>query len=148
MVDVGDPAPDFVLRDQDRQEVRLSDLRGKKVVIVFYPFSFSGICQSELCEIRDDITDYSNERVQTLADLLRLRAGAEGVGRRAGADLPGAVGLWPHGEVARAYGAFHEGAGAAVRGTFVVDEQGVVVHKVLNDLGEKRDHAPVLAALA
>ncbi|HEX8497862.1 MAG TPA: redoxin domain-containing protein, partial [Actinomycetales bacterium] len=67
MVDVGDLAPDFELADQDRKPVRLSSLRGKKVVIVFYPLAFTGTCQGELCAIRDSIADFSGDDVQTLA---------------------------------------------------------------------------------
>ncbi len=56
MIEVGDDAPDFELPDQTRQPVRLSDYRGKKaVVLVFYPFSFTDVCSSELCGIRDGL---------------------------------------------------------------------------------------------
>ena len=151
MVDVGDIAPDFVLKDQDRQEVRLSDFRGKNVVLVFYPFSYSGICQAELCGIRDDLPRFRNESTQTLAvscDSLQVhKAWAD----QQGYDFPLLADFWPHGEVARLYGVFHEEAGAALRATFVLDKDGVVVHKVVNGLGEQRDHAayePVLASLA
>ncbi len=67
-VDVGDEAPDFELEDQDRTKVRLSSFRGRKnVVVVFYPLSFTGVCQGELCAIRDSIADLSGDDVQTLA---------------------------------------------------------------------------------
>lgn len=50
----GTEAPDFTLKDQDGQDVTLSSFRGdKNVTLVFYPFSFSGICRTELCELRD-----------------------------------------------------------------------------------------------
>ncbi|MBW3659882.1 MAG: redoxin domain-containing protein, partial [Actinobacteria bacterium] len=67
-VEVGDAAPDFELRDQTGQPVRLSDYHGKKaVVLVFYPFTFTGLCQGELCSIRDEIDVFQNDDVQTLA---------------------------------------------------------------------------------
>ena len=67
-VDVGDEAPDFELADQDRRKVRLSSFRGEKnVVVVFYPLSFTGVCQSEMCAIRDSIADFDGDDVQTLA---------------------------------------------------------------------------------
>ena len=57
MVDVGQEAPDFTLKDQSGQDVSLADFRGKKnVVVVFYPFTFTGGCQGELCEIRYDLS--------------------------------------------------------------------------------------------
>jgi len=151
MVDVGDVAPDFTLKDQDRTEVRLSDFRGRKsVVLVFYSFSYSGICEGELCRIRDDIADFSNDSVQTLAvsvDSLQVHAAWA---KEQGYTFPLLADFWPHGEVARAYGVFHEEAGAALRATFVIDKQGVVVDKVVNPIGEARDHdayAKVLASL-
>jgi peroxiredoxin len=149
MVDVGDVAPDFTLKDQDREEVRLSDFRGSKnVVLVFYPFSFSGICTGELCEIRDDLGEWVGDDVQTLAisvDCLQVHKGwadAQGYG------FPLLADYWPHGEVARAYGVFSEEVGCAFRATFVIDKQGVVTYKVVNGIGEARDHSDARKALA
>src|SRR2546423_12155896 len=45
----GDPAPDFELMDQDKNKIKLSDLRGKKVVLLFYPMDFSPVCTAEHC---------------------------------------------------------------------------------------------------
>ena len=67
-VATGEQAPDFELRDSTGQPVRLSDYRGKKaVVLVFYPFAFSGICTGELCSLRDDVERFHNDDVETLA---------------------------------------------------------------------------------
>lgn len=148
MVDVGDLAPDFVLKDQDRNEVRLSDLRGKKVALVFYPFSYSGICSGELCSIRDDLADFSNDDTVTLAisvDSLQVHGAWA---KDQGYAFPLLADFWPHGEVARAYGVFHEDAGAALRATFVLDREGRVVYKLVNGLGEGRDHTDAKKALA
>ena len=68
MLDVGTPAPDFTLRDQNQQPVTLSDFRDtKNVLLVFFPLAFTGICQGELDEIRDHLPDYENDVTQTLA---------------------------------------------------------------------------------
>jgi peroxiredoxin len=149
MVDVGEAAPDFALKDQNREEVRLSDFRGSKnVVLVFYPFSFSGICTGELCEIRDDLGEWVGDDVQTLAisvDCLQVHAGWA---KQEGYEFPLLADYWPHGEVARAYGVFSEEVGCAFRATFVIDRQGIVVHKVVNGIGEARDHASTRKAVA
>ncbi len=56
---VGTPAPDFTLKDQNNQEVRLADFHGRKaVLLVFYPLAFTGTCQGELTEIRDNLPLY------------------------------------------------------------------------------------------
>jgi mycoredoxin-dependent peroxiredoxin len=149
MVDVGDVAPDFALKDQDRQEVRLSGFRGRKnVVLVFYPFSFSGICTGELCEIRDDLPEWVGDDVQTLAvsvDCLQVHAGWA---KQEGYSFPLLADYWPHGEAARAYGVFSEEVGCALRATFVIDKQGVVTYKVVNGIGDARDHTEARKALA
>ncbi|MBO0849093.1 MAG: redoxin domain-containing protein, partial [Pseudonocardia sp.] len=65
---VGSEAPDFTLRNQNNEEVTLSSFRGKQnVLVVFYPFAFSGICTGELCAVRDDLAAFQNEDVQILA---------------------------------------------------------------------------------
>lgn len=65
--EVGTEAPDFTLKDQNNQDVTLSSFRGRRnVLVVFYPFAFSGICTGELCAIRDDIGSFQNEDVQVL----------------------------------------------------------------------------------
>ena len=59
---VGTVAPDFTLKDQNNQEVTLSDYRGKKnVLVVFYPLAFTGTCQSELCKVRDTLPTFEND---------------------------------------------------------------------------------------
>src|SRR5262249_33531284 len=65
---VGAVAPDFTLKDENHQRVTLSDFRGKKnVLLVFYPFAFSGVCHGELCEIRDNLADFVNDDAELLA---------------------------------------------------------------------------------
>ena len=66
-VEVGQQAPDFTLNDYNKQAVTLSSFRGDKpVLVVFYPFAFSGICTGELCQLRDELADYENANVQVL----------------------------------------------------------------------------------
>ena len=68
MVSPGDAAPDFTLKDQDGNDVTLSKFRGEKnVVLVFYPFTFTGVCEGELCSLRDDLSEYENANAQVLA---------------------------------------------------------------------------------
>ena len=58
-IDIGQPAPAFTLKDQSGADVSLSDFAGEKAVaLVFYPFTFTGVCEGELCQLRDDIADF------------------------------------------------------------------------------------------
>ena len=151
MVDVGDQAPDFELPDQDRQPVRLSSFRGSKnVVVVFYPLSFTGTCQGELCALRDGIDDFSGDDVQTLAISVDSSAVHKRWAEDQGYAFPLLADFWPHGEVARAYGVFDEASGLAQRGTFIVDKGGKVAYKVVSAMKSPRDldeYRSVLAGL-
>ena len=131
-VDVGDLAPDFELRDQHGTPVRLSDHRGRKVVLIFYPLAFSGVCHGELNAIRGRVPAAVADDVQLLTvsvdSMFAHRAWAD----RRVITFPLLSDFWPHGEVARAYGVFDEEKGVAVRGTFIIDGEGVVRWKVVN----------------
>lgn len=151
MVDVGDEAPDFELPDQDRSPVRLSSYRGSRnVVLVFYPLSFTGTCQGEMCAIRDSIAEFSGDDVQTLAVSVDSTAVHKRWADEQGYTFPLLADFWPHGEVARTYGVLQEEAGLALRGTFIIDKQGVVAYKVVNEIPDARDldaYREVLARL-
>ncbi len=146
---VGDPAPPFRLKNQYGELVSLEDFRGSKnVVIVFYPFAFSGICTGEMREIRDGLADFEGEDIQVVAvscdAMYSLRAWADAEGH----FFPLLSDFWPHGEAARAYGVFSEENGFAIRGTFLVDRDGVIRWTLVNGPGESRDFSDYRAALA
>lgn len=147
-ISVGDVAPDFTLRDQNGADISLADFKGQKnVVLVFYPFAFSGICTGELCEIRDNLGAFVSDDVQVLAiscdHMFSQRAWAD----KEAYFFPLLSDFWPHGEVARAYGVFNERAGAALRGTFLIDRDGVVAWSLVNPIGEGRDFSGYHEAL-
>jgi peroxiredoxin len=147
-VNVGDEAPDFELRDQHGTPVRLSDLRGeKKVVLVFYPLAFSGVCTGELAELRDGFRDAGDD-VRLLAvsvdSMFALRAWSD----RERFWFPLLSDFWPHGGTARRYGVFDEAKGLALRGTYVIDTEGVVRWKVVNAIPDARDIDEYREALA
>ncbi|MEU1883276.1 peroxiredoxin [Streptosporangium sp. NPDC020072] len=147
-VDVGSPAPDFELKDQHGTPVKLSDHRGKKVVLIFYPLAFSGVCHGELCALRDEFIANAPEDVQVLTvsvdSVFTHRAWAD----QEGYTFPLLSDFWPHGQVAQAYGVFDEEKGIATRGTFVIDGEGVVRWSVVNPIPQARDIAEYLRVLA
>jgi peroxiredoxin (alkyl hydroperoxide reductase subunit C) len=148
-VAVGSVAPAFELRDQNNQVVRLSDFLGRRaVLLVFYPFAFSGTCQSELGHVRDRLADFQNDRVQVLAVSVDTVYAHKVWAERERYAFPLLSDFWPHGDVAQAYGVFNERTGAANRGTFLIDRDGVIRFAEMNPPGEPRDHAVWLAALA
>ena len=58
-ITVGQVAPEFSLRDTDKNKVTLSELKGKPVLLLFFPQAFTGVCTKELCSVRDSLTFYN-----------------------------------------------------------------------------------------
>ena len=147
-IEVGTKAPDFELKDQHGQAVRLSDYEGKKnVVLLFYPFAFSGVCTGELCALRDELPTFVNEDVQLLAVSNDTPFALRVFGEQEGLEYPLLSDFWPHGEASRAFGVFDEEKGCAVRGTFIIDKEGVVRWTVVNGLPDARDLNDYVKAL-
>ena len=138
---VGDVAPDFSLPDQDRQVVSLAELRGRPVLVVFYPFAFSGICTGELCQLRDELTTYTDAGVQVVAISTDPVFSLKAFKAQEGLEFPLLSDFWPHGATAQAYGVFNDKAGMALRGTFLVDADGTVAFAEVNAPGDAREQS-------
>lgn len=119
---VGEIAPDFVLKDQNNQDVRLSDFRARcPVLLVFYPLAFTGVCSSELSSLSSlpawaqvltvSVDSVYAHKVWTLQEDF---------------SVPLLSDFWPHGAVASSYGVFNSARGYAERGTFMVASGGIV----------------------
>ena len=148
-VEIGDLAPDFVLKDQHGTDVKLSELREKKnVVLVFYPLAFSGVCSGEMCAMRDDFPEVTRDDVELLTVSVDsgfvLRTWAE----RDHFNFGMLSDFWPHGAVAKSYGVFDDEKGIATRGTFIIDKSGVIRWKVVNPIPQARDIADYQKAIA
>lgn len=150
-VEVGQAAPEFTLTSQTGDKVSLSDFRGSKnVLLMFYPFAFTGTCTGELCTLRDRYTDFVNDDTVVLSvscdpfPSIRVFAEQEGLTHPMLSDF------WPHGAVSTAYGAFLGDKGFATRASFVIDKDGIIRWAVVNGPGEARsadDYAEALSAL-
>lgn len=138
---VGDAAPEFSLPDQDKQVVSLVDLRGRPVLLVFYPFAFSGLCTGELCQLRDELAAYTDAGVEVLAISTDPVFSLKAFKAQEGFDFPLLSDFWPHGTVAESYGVFNEKAGMALRGTFLLDAEGTVVFAEVNQPGDVREQS-------
>lgn len=149
MIEVGDEAPDFTLRDQNNEEVTLSAFRGSSaVLVIFYPLAFTGICTAELCAVRDDLAAYQNDDVQVVSISVDSAYTHKVFSEREGYEFPLLSDFWPHGAVAQSYGVFNAAVGFANRGTFLVDKDGIVRFAEMNQPGEGRDAQAWLDAIA
>lgn len=126
MIEPGTPAPEFTLADQDGDEVSLSDLRGERVVLVFYPADFSPVCGDQLSiyqEVEPEIAARGARLVGISVDSSWAhRAFAD----KLGLEITLLSDFHPKGEVTRAYGAYIEQRGHPNRSLVLIDAEGVV----------------------
>ncbi len=146
-IKVGDPAPDFSLKDQDQKDVKLSDFRGKKhVVLAFYPLDWSPVCTGENKCLTDDFPSFQSSNAEVVgistdsffshkawADHLELK-------HRLLADM--------HRTVSKAYGLYFEPLNCAKRATVIVDKHGKVAYVKVQEIKTARDDKEILAALS
>lgn len=148
-VEIGSEAPDFELPDQHGTPVKLSSFRGtKNVVLVFYPLAFSPVCSGELCALREDFPEVSRDDVELLTVSVDSMFSHKVWAEQENFQFHLLSDFWPHGEVARQYGVFNSDRGVAIRGTFVIDKEGIVRWSVVNPIPQARDIADYQKALA
>ncbi len=145
---VGSPAPAFSLTDQDKNTVTLDDLMGRKSLIVFIPFPFTGICDEESCMIRDQLATLDGLDANVVVITCHAVPVAKKWSDENGFTFPVLSDFWPHGVVATAYGAFNEDVGGANRMTFVLDADGIVRSVIdSGSLGTAREFDEYVTAL-
>jgi mycoredoxin-dependent peroxiredoxin len=149
VLEVGDVAPDFSLRDQHGQQQTLGARRGERnVLLVFYPFAFTGVCTGEMRALSDNASAWVDLGTDVLAvscdSVPSLRVFAE----QEELEFPLVSDFWPHGEVSTAYGAFDSKLGAAGRATYAIDKAGAVRWTVRTAIPDARDINDYLKALA
>ena len=146
-VSVGDVAPQFVLTNQHGEDFDLSEYRGKPVVLVFYPLSFSGTCTGELCDLRDNLNLFTDAKVELVGISVDSKFTQAAFAESQGYDFQLLADFWPHGEVTKTYGAFIDERGHGTRATFVINADGLVVAKFTTSPGEARDIASYRSAI-
>ena len=101
---IGDMAPNFELVNQHGEKISLTSYKDKKnVVVIFYPFAFSGICTGELCALRDDLSAFQNDNVELIAISCDPMYANKVFAEKEGYKFQVLSDFWPHGQVAKAY---------------------------------------------
>ena len=149
-VDVGTKAPDFTLTNQDRQPVKLSDQRGKPVVLAFFPAAFSSVCTKELCTFRDSIAQLNAAHAQVYGISVDTFFTLKAFQDQQHYNFPLLSDF--NKQVIRDYGVFNYDMiglkGIAKRAVFVIDKDGVVRHKeILDDARNEPNYEQVLSTL-
>jgi peroxiredoxin len=138
-IGTGDEAPEFDLHVDGDVRVRLADFRGRRnVLLVFHPFAWTPVCEEEARDLQENLPSFESADTDVLLVACDPPAARQAWKEHLGLTYTLASDFWPHGEAARAYGVFDESCGAPVRGTFLIDRDGVVVWSLVNDADTRR----------
>jgi mycoredoxin-dependent peroxiredoxin len=148
-VEIGQRAPEFALKNQHGQLVRLSQWQGRRnVLLVFYPLAFSGVCTGELAALQRELPFFAEHETDVVAASVDSMYAQRAFADQQGLDFPLLADFWPHGDTARAYGVFDEQRGVALRGSFLVDTAGAVRWTVVHAIPDARDMEEYMKAVA
>jgi peroxiredoxin len=143
----GATAPDFSLANQHDEQIQMSRLLDGPLLLVFYPYAFSGICSNELTELNDRLPSFREAGVRlagiSVDTMYALRVFAE----QLGLEFDLLSDFWPHGAVAQQFNVFDARRGCAMRGSFLIKTSGIIGWQVVNDPGSGRDLAAHLDAI-
>jgi peroxiredoxin len=146
---VGEPAPEFELYDTQGEKVSLESLKGNKSLVVFIPYPFTGTCESELCAIRDRMSELNDLEANVVAITTDTVFSNREWSQKNGFEFPVLSDFWPHGVVTDAYGTLDHAVGAAFRNSFVLDSEGIVRAKIGTESRKfAREFDDYVAALA
>ena len=148
---VGSKAPDFTLTNQDREPVTLSQLKGKPVVLAFFPAAFSSVCAKEMCTFRDSMAQLGKANAQVFGISVDTFFTLKAFQEQQKLTFPLLSDF--NKQVIRDYGVFNEDMiglkGIAKRAVFVIDKDGIVRHQeVLEDARNEPDYSKVFATLS
>jgi peroxiredoxin len=143
----GTPAPDFILPSGPDSQVRLSDLRGKPVILVFYPADWSPVCGDELALFNEVLPEFQRHAAQ----LLGISVDGVWCHRAYSQDrhlrFPLLADFEPKGAVSRAFGAYRAQDGFSERALFLIDGEGVVRWSYLSPVDVNPGVDGILAAV-
>jgi peroxiredoxin (alkyl hydroperoxide reductase subunit C) len=126
IVEAGTPAPDFTLPDQDGNEVSLESLRGRRIVLVFYPLDFSPVCTDQLNVYQEVLGELESEGATLYGVSVDSAYSHRAFQQQLGITIPLLSDFHPKGEVSRAYGVLIEERGHTGRALVMIDPDGIV----------------------
>ena len=147
-LEVGDEAPDFTTRDENLEEFKLSSLRGRNVLLVFYPLAFSPLCTKELVDITGQAEKYDAAGAEVIGVSVDNPYVLKAFKRDKKLNAHLVSDFHPKGAIAKQYDAYIDEAGIATRATFVIDKDGKIAGKIVTHPGEARNQEEYLQALA
>jgi peroxiredoxin len=143
----GAQAPDFALQGNDDKEHKLSDYRGKNVVLAFYPLDFSPVCSKEHSCFMDDLSQFNSLDAQVFGISVDSRWAHKAFAAKLGIQYPLLADFHPKGAVAEKYGLYQPEKGLANRATVIIDKNGVVQAVQVSEMPQQRSNADILGVL-
>lgn len=137
---VGDMARDFALKDQNDKEFKLSEHKGKRVLLSFHPLAWTGVCAKQMKSLEANKETF--DLLNTVAVGLSVDSAPS---KKAWAETLGILStslladFWPHGGVAKLFGIFREKNGISERANILVDEDGKIVFVKIYPIPELPD---------
>ena len=144
---VGQPAPDFSLKNQNQKDVKLSDFRGRNVVLAFYPLDWSPVCTKEHACFVDDLKSFEGVNAQVLGISVDSVWSHKAYGEKMGISYPLLADFEPKGAAASKFGLYLADKGITNRATVIVDKQGVVRHVAVYEILSPRNNQDLVAEL-
>ena len=148
MIKTGDNAPDFLLKDHNKQDVKLQDLRGKRVLLSFHPLAWTKVCAEQMKSLEAKYPVFNELNTIALGMSVDTVPSKHAWARELGIEnTPLLSDFWPHGAVAKSYGIFRENAGTSERANIMIDEKGTVVFVKVYEISQLPDIEEVIAFL-
>jgi len=145
---VGQPAPEFTLKDQNQKDVKLSDHRGKNVVLMFYPLDFSPVCTDEHVCFMSQLGEFEKLNAQVLGLSVDSHWSHKAFAEKMGVRYPLLADFHPRGAVADRFGMYHADKGITGRAIIIVDKAGKIAWIKNYGFGEAPSVKEVAEALA
>lgn len=146
-IEVGQKAPDFTLKNQHQKEVSLKDLRGKNVVLAFYPLDFSPVCSKEHACFHEDIKQFEGMNAEVLGISVDSAWAHKAFAEKLGIQYSLLADFHPKGDVAKKYGLYLEEKGITSRATVIIDKEGTIRYRKVYDIPQQRENRELVEAL-
>jgi len=143
----GTPAPDFQLPATPDQKLSLSELRGKPVILAFYPADWSPVCGDQMALYNEILSEFEQHQATLLGISVDGAWCHSAFAKDRNLHFPILADFEPKGAVSRAYGAYFESAGISERALYVIDKDGIIRWSYLSPMGINPGADGILEAL-
>ena len=148
MVRIGDEAPHFTLKDHNKQDVKLPDLKGKRVLLSFHPLAWTKICAEQMKSLEANFQQLQDSNTIALGMSIDTVPSKNAWAKSLSIEKTSLLSdFWPHGEVAKSYGLFREKDGFSERANVIIDEEQKVVFVKVYEISQLPDINEILVFL-